>query len=531
MDADTRLSWEIHANRVGSETIWQNWHDAGCTRSNSTLFGRKPSKHLSLRHKRQQGTPVCAAGWGLWHKEPEWWRTVSTGACQSSIYSTNKWPYNVYEQKCFSPNTSCRLPAWKGKPLSNLTYRTIRFGQQFCAFDVPKKNWLFGHLKNPDKKVIIGYPRTPAPFHPLTHPPVFKIQNYKTEELVSPWVVAPLFLARSWCECSGSKFEGRTLAQNSRATFSSGWKNSFQILICGVKLCKKNPNLAALAFWEVLIGLDVQLHWTPPRLIASLENSLGWKIVLPPAQSWVFSLSGQTRNSHQKSQHGVCTHPSNFFRLTCCFDVSKTTSLASSVHKDCTRIAVWAGLYTTKCSCWLKLSLFTGASYHENCNCPEQSLEKWLKVMKCPASIPQIEKDLSIFPKIDFKSVSEEIIGRFGHSPGSIALAHYVIKDNKVSFTKHVVANFGLVCPWLLFLSSLLWFSEFICVTRSDIVELESMLWKSLFWGGGGGTWGQLWKLVESWNAPWKQTFWNKLTILGPRWNVGMPPPGWNEDF
>ena len=87
-------------------------------------------------------------------------------------------------------------------------------------------------------------------------------------------------------------------------------------------------------------------------------------------------------------------------------------------------------------------------SYHEQCYCPVGDTQEWLDEMKCPASIRQIDSDLAIFSDIDFKSVAEEFIERFGRNPRSMALANYVVKDNKVSGLKltHMALLYFSVC-------------------------------------------------------------------------------------
>ena len=74
-------------------------------------------------------------------------------------------------------------------------------------------------------------------------------------------------------------------------------------------------------------------------------------------------------------------------------------------------------------------------SYHEKCYCPIDSVDEWLDQMSCPSSIRQIKRDLSIFSKMGFKPIAEELVERFGRSPGSMAVSHYVIKNNKVHYS------------------------------------------------------------------------------------------------
>ena len=85
----------------------------------------------------------------------------------------------------------------------------------------------------------------------------------------------------------------------------------------------------------------------------------------------------------------------------------------------------------------------TGMSYHEKCYCPIDSVDEWLDQMSCPSSIGQIKRDLFIFSKMDFKPIAAELVERFGRSPGSMAVSHYVIKNNKVCCTLFSLHKFS----------------------------------------------------------------------------------------
>ncbi len=78
-------------------------------------------------------------------------------------------------------------------------------------------------------------------------------------------------------------------------------------------------------------------------------------------------------------------------------------------------------------------------SYHEQCYCPVKNVSEWVSNMNCPTSIHQIHSDLSIFPRVDFRTVAEELVSRFGQSPRSVAISHYVVKNNKVSVCRGVL--------------------------------------------------------------------------------------------
>jgi len=77
-----------------------------------------------------------------------------------------------------------------------------------------------------------------------------------------------------------------------------------------------------------------------------------------------------------------------------------------------------------------------GASYPENCHCPEPDIAQWQEDMECAKSFGQIKRDFSQFPAtLDMNAIVSEAISRFSdpHKPsGSHSICHYVIKDNRV---------------------------------------------------------------------------------------------------
>ncbi|XP_014671234.1 PREDICTED: KDEL motif-containing protein 1-like isoform X2 [Priapulus caudatus] len=75
--------------------------------------------------------------------------------------------------------------------------------------------------------------------------------------------------------------------------------------------------------------------------------------------------------------------------------------------------------------------LLRGQVYHENCYCPEASLEKWYENMKCPDSYSQIESDLSVFNSVDMSKVVKEAVQRFNQA-GTHSICHYAVVTNKV---------------------------------------------------------------------------------------------------
>ncbi|XP_043197759.1 protein O-glucosyltransferase 2-like [Amphibalanus amphitrite] len=72
-----------------------------------------------------------------------------------------------------------------------------------------------------------------------------------------------------------------------------------------------------------------------------------------------------------------------------------------------------------------------GPIYAEECPCPVDSLEDWLASAGCPASHPQIERDLSPYHNVDFDSVLAAATSQFSHA-GSQSFCNYVVKDNQI---------------------------------------------------------------------------------------------------
>lgn len=81
-----------------------------------------------------------------------------------------------------------------------------------------------------------------------------------------------------------------------------------------------------------------------------------------------------------------------------------------------------------------------GMVYHENCYCPMTNIEKWYVAHDCPDTYEQIDKDLSIFKRVNLNKVADEAVSRF-NKKGMHSLTHYRIINNKVyrkSYGEHV---------------------------------------------------------------------------------------------
>ncbi|XP_065065334.1 protein O-glucosyltransferase 2-like [Rhopilema esculentum] len=68
------------------------------------------------------------------------------------------------------------------------------------------------------------------------------------------------------------------------------------------------------------------------------------------------------------------------------------------------------------------------AIYHEQCNCPETNIEKWLEDMKCPKSFPEIERGFANFKSINLKRLRMEGFKRYD----SGAVCHYSLIDGRL---------------------------------------------------------------------------------------------------
>ena len=69
--------------------------------------------------------------------------------------------------------------------------------------------------------------------------------------------------------------------------------------------------------------------------------------------------------------------------------------------------------------------------HSEKCNCPTQSVDNWLISAECPATEPQIQKDLIPFKSVNFSSLRPRILEAY-NKPGSISICNYVIKNNEI---------------------------------------------------------------------------------------------------
>ncbi|KAG8197109.1 hypothetical protein JTE90_004369 [Oedothorax gibbosus] len=74
--------------------------------------------------------------------------------------------------------------------------------------------------------------------------------------------------------------------------------------------------------------------------------------------------------------------------------------------------------------------LIKGLMFHEQCYCPKPMTE-WLSALNCPATYPQIERDLDTFPSVNMKESLQDAFQRF-NNPGSFSICHYAVVSNKV---------------------------------------------------------------------------------------------------
>lgn len=103
----------------------------------------------------------------------------------------------------------------------------------------------------------------------------------------------------------------------------------------------------------------------------------------------------------------------------------------SSTHKLCFDFLIRGYMYPRlemRDNSWF---FRLGMVYHENCYCPMTNIEKWYVAHDCPDTYEQIDKDLSIFKRVNLKKVADEAVSRF-NKKGMHSLTHYRIINNKV---------------------------------------------------------------------------------------------------
>lgn len=77
--------------------------------------------------------------------------------------------------------------------------------------------------------------------------------------------------------------------------------------------------------------------------------------------------------------------------------------------------------------------ILQGHVYHDKCNCPALSFEKWLKIMGCPSSYRQIDEDLKLWKNgFDINKYASEAVKKFSDY-GRHSICHYKIINNQVS--------------------------------------------------------------------------------------------------
>uniref|UniRef100_A0A0B6YAE1 Glycosyl transferase CAP10 domain-containing protein n=1 Tax=Arion vulgaris TaxID=1028688 RepID=A0A0B6YAE1_9EUPU len=72
-----------------------------------------------------------------------------------------------------------------------------------------------------------------------------------------------------------------------------------------------------------------------------------------------------------------------------------------------------------------------GDTYHELCNCPQQTSEEWAASVGCPATYLQIQHDFEPFSEIDMAKVAKEAVERFSEKSRH-SICHFKIIKNKV---------------------------------------------------------------------------------------------------
>ncbi|KAF6029841.1 KDELC1 [Bugula neritina] len=95
--------------------------------------------------------------------------------------------------------------------------------------------------------------------------------------------------------------------------------------------------------------------------------------------------------------------------------------------------------------------LLPGWIYQENCNCPSDDTNAWLKALQCPESFDMLDEDLRPFSDLDMRKVEADVYKRWPKRQGSGALMHYIVKDNRV-YRKEV----GTICGFKMFSDAIL---------------------------------------------------------------------------
>ena len=73
----------------------------------------------------------------------------------------------------------------------------------------------------------------------------------------------------------------------------------------------------------------------------------------------------------------------------------------------------------------------------DDCDCPEQDLNKWYEATKCNSTYTQIELDMKKLDRFDMNKMRKAIIEKY-NQPYSISLCHYVILNNEVRIFKSI---------------------------------------------------------------------------------------------
>lgn len=111
------------------------------------------------------------------------------------------------------------------------------------------------------------------------------------------------------------------------------------------------------------------------------------------------------------------------------------------VYETCTNL--WIHIYYKKKHVGGSPFLFDGPIQPDQCDCPTNHYEEWLKDYECINTDDQIKKDLKPFHNLDMRQQINKIIQKY-HQPESTSFCHYVIKSNEIyrnCYGKHVGFN------------------------------------------------------------------------------------------
>lgn len=75
---------------------------------------------------------------------------------------------------------------------------------------------------------------------------------------------------------------------------------------------------------------------------------------------------------------------------------------------------------------------FLGIVQPDDCDCPSNDIDKWLKSYGCKETYEQMQSDLKPFPLVDYNIFHNSAAEKFNNS-SSMSVCNYVIYNNQAS--------------------------------------------------------------------------------------------------